>query len=255
MSRTVTLVTYNVWFGDYFKAERTAALLDILRRSNADVIGLQEATPRLRRVIEATDWLADGYQISEFSVAPYGVLLLSRLPVREFSIHALPTGMGRSLVLVELEASSAGAGDQLVVGAVHLESLGYADLRRQQLERIFPILEGHPHAVLMGDFNMCSTWAENRHLHPAYTDIWAHLRPDEPGWTEDTDINEMRLLVSRKPTQVRFDRIILRSHDALWQPTAIERLGNEPVPGDIQPLFPSDHFGLRAVLRYGQTSA
>lgn len=238
----LTLVTYNVWFGEYFTDERRAALMRILRATDADVIGLQEVTPSLLTYLNEQDWLRDGYHFAEVSVAPYGVMVLSRRPVQRLVEHELPTRMGRSLVVAELE--------DLAVASVHLESLRYANTRRRQLERIFPILDDYPHAVLMGDFNLCSTWDENQNLDPRYVDIWAHLRPDEPGWTEDTDINTMRLLVSSKPTQVRFDRIILRSKDLRWRPLEIERLGMEPVSAELPEVFPSDHFGLTARIEY-----
>lgn len=242
----ITLVTYNVWFGEYFTDERRRALLGILRAADADVIALQEVTPSLLAHLQDQDWLRDGYYFAEeVSVAPYGVMLLSRRPVQRFVEYHLPSRMGRTLVIAEF--------DELAVASVHLESLGYAETRRKQLELIFPFLDEYPHAVLMGDFNMCSTWDENQHLDSRYIDIWPHLHPDEPGWTEDTDINTMRLLVKNKRTQVRFDRVILRSADRSWQPVSIERLGTEPVSEELPEIFPSDHFGLRVRLMRSDT--
>jgi endonuclease/exonuclease/phosphatase family metal-dependent hydrolase len=262
---SLTLVTYNVWFGEYFRAERRRALVAILRECDADIIALQEVTPSLLRVLQAQAWLRERYRFADVSVDPYGVLMLTRVPVRRFAVHALPTRMGRSLLVAELDRD-----DGLAVATVHLESLHYADTRQRQLARIFPVLAAYPHAVLMGDFNLCSSWPENRHLDPRYTDIWPHLRPHEPGWTEDTDLNTMRLLVNNKRTQVRFDRIILRSTGDRWRPRAIDRLGTEPIEvapdraygdrarGDRAPghrtvaVFPSDHFGLCATIVRGE---
>lgn len=242
----ITLVTFNVWFGEYFIEERRQALMRILRQADADVIGLQEVTPSLLAFLRTREFLRDSYHFAPVSVSPYGVMVLSRRPVTRFAEHALPTRMGRSLVIVELE--------DLAVGVVHLESLRSADTRRRQLKIIFPILDEYPHAVLMGDFNLCSTWDENDQLDPRFTDIWPHLRADEPGWTEDTDINTMRLLVKSKRTQVRFDRVILRSTDEHWRPIEIERLGTEPVSPDLPEVFPSDHFGLRVRLERAATT-
>lgn len=248
--RSITLVTYNVWFGSHFQAERTQALLRILRAANADIIGLQEVTPTLLAYLRGIEWIADGYEISPTTVSPYGAIIMTRIPRVVFTAHQLPTMMGRKLVMATFPGL-----DGLTVGTVHLESLRYAKIRRQQLINIFPILGVHPHAVLMGDFNMCSTWDENRNLDPKYTDIWPHLQPGEPGWTEDTDVNTMRLLVNSKRTQVRFDRVILRSTDNLWRPAEIQRLGMEPISDELPDVFPSDHFGLRAVLRRATSDA
>lgn len=241
--QTLTLVTYNVWFGNYHRADRQRALLSILRQADADIIGLQEVTPGFLRTIMDEPWIARDYRVGEVSVSPYGVLMLARVPVERFTLHRLPSAMGRKLLVAELAGR-----DSPAVATVHLESLDQAAVRKEQLDIIFPILDAYPHAVLMGDFNHCGTWDENQNLDPRYLDIWPNLRPGEPGWTEDTDINTMRLLVDPTPTQVRFDRVIVRSTGGLWQPIDIERLGTEPIAADLPDVFPSDHFGLRAVL-------
>jgi len=201
-------------------------------------VGLQEVTPELVEKIERAPWLG-GYETSELDVHPHGLLCLSRVPVRSFVRHALPSMFGRELVIAEL--------DCLTVGIVHLESTrGLAEQREQQLRRIFPELAPYRDAVLMGDFNFCSTWEEDARLDPAYVDLWSHLRPADPGWTEDTEVNRMRREVSGKHKQVRFDRLLLRSRS--WTPGSIELLGTEPISQAQPALFASDHFGLRAEL-------
>ena len=232
------LVTYNVWFGEYCRDQRQLALLELLHAQDADVIGLQEATPELVEKIEGAAWL-EAYAKSDLDVHPHGLLCLSRVPVREFVRHSLPSMFGRELLVAEL--------DGLAVGIVHLESTrGLAEQRARQLRRIFPGLARYSDVALMGDFNFCSTSEENAQLDPAYVDVWPHLRPHEPGWTEDTDLNRMRKELSRKEKQVRFDRLLLRSPS--WTPSSIELLGTDPLSPEQPALFPSDHFGLCAEL-------
>lgn len=248
----LTLVTFNIWFGDYFQERRLRALLELVRATDPDIIGFQEVTPWTRKIMENEPWIADQYEISDVSVAPYGVLLLSRVPVKRFDVYSLPSDMGRQLLFAELDL---GHGDTMAVATVHLESLQFADTRRRQLEHIFPVLDTYDNAVLMGDFNMCATWDENALLRTDYLDIWPHVHAGDPGWTEDTDINTMRLKVNAKPTQVRFDRVIVRSNRDCWHPTAIERLGTEPIDATLLPgVFPSDHFGLCARIEYRDPS-
>jgi len=96
----------------------------------------------------------------------------------------------------------------------------------------------------MGDFNFDSSWAENQNLDPAYQDVWPLLHPSEPGYTEDTEVNTMRLLHTGKHKQVRFDRILLRSEQPGWRAESIQLIGTEPIGIEMPNVFPSDHFGL-----------
>ncbi len=118
-----------------------------------------------------------------------------------------------------------------------------------------------PDAVfLVGDFNLCASWSENLTIHadPAVCDVWAHLRPGDAGFTEDTRVNIMRFNAKRKHKQVRFDRVLLvkagdddgdeaasTESTAAVRPASIRMLGMRPLDG-MPEVFPSDHFGLSA---------
>lgn len=243
----LVLATFNVWFGDLNWQRRQDALLDELERVSPDVVGLQEVQPRfLRRLLEV-DWVRRDYALSDVwdsTLGAYGVLLLSRLPVREFSLLDLPSQMGRRLLMADLELD----GELLRVGSVHLESTAGQGLARGvQLEKIFPVLDEADSAVLMGDLNFDpSSEYEQGFLLESYQDAWSALHPDLPGWTEDTERNLLRQDKKSVEKQVRFDRILLRSER--WRPVTMERLGLEPVGHDLPRVFPSDHFGLTSTL-------
>ena len=238
MSRSLDLVTFNVFFGEHHRDARQEALLGLLEELDPDVIGLQEATPELVERIERAAWL-EAYTRSDPEVHPHGLLCLSRVPVRRFVRHPLRSMFGRELLIAELE--------DLAIGIVHLESTrGLSAQRRAQLASIFPRLAVYTDAVLMGDLNLCSSWDENGALDPAYVDVWPAIHPEHPGWTEDTDINLMRKELRGGHKQVRFDRVLLRS--ASWRATEIELVGTRPVASTSPLVFPSDHFGLRARL-------
>ncbi|GAB4188724.1 MAG: hypothetical protein OHK0022_00770 [Roseiflexaceae bacterium] len=247
----LTCATFNVWFGEFYQEERAEALLDLLERCDADVIALQEVTLRLLRRILARPWVRAGYALSDVigaTVQPYGVLLLTHATPRRLTLERLPSLRNRNMLAAELDLN----GQITAAATVHLESgRTSAGLRGAQLAKLFPALAAAPHALLMGDFNFCSSWrAENDLLDPAYQDVWPVLNGDAPGYTEDTDINLMRLEQKGKPKQVRFDRVLLRSGSPGWQPTAIELLGTAPIAPWLPHVFPSDHFGLRANLRW-----
>ena len=98
--------------------------------------------------------------------------------------------------------------------------------------------------MLLGDFNMRDT--ENNRIAPPYWDIWPTLRPHEPGFTEDTSINLMRLDARNKKRQVRFDRVLLKG--TRWRAASIELLGTQPISPELPRVFPSDHFGIECRL-------
>jgi hypothetical protein len=79
-------------------------------------------------------------------------------------------------------------------------------------------------------------------------DLWPALRGQAPGHTEDTDVNVMLRNVKAKAKNVRFDRVLLRSTGGAWRPRSIELLGTAPIAEASPDVFPSDHFGLAAVI-------
>ena len=245
------LVTYNIWFGGFARSERTSALLELLANCDADIIGLQEVTPPLLDQILQTTWIRAAYTISDISggsVDPYGVLMLSRIPLINWRLDVLPSAMGRMLLSGELHAH----GTRTYIATVHLEStIDAAPIRAKQLRRIFPLLEGTHHALLMGDFNFCSTWpAENRQLDPEYLDLWHELHPAQPGYTIDSSRNTMRFEQDHEQKQVRFDRIIMRSQRPGWIATQMDVIGTEPIASGPPAIFVSDHFGLSCTLEW-----
>jgi hypothetical protein len=57
--------------------------------------------------------------------------------------------------------------------------------------------------------------------------------------------------VQAKAKRVRFDRGLLRSAEERGAPRSIELLGTEPISAVSPDVFPSDHFGLVAVIEQG----
>lgn len=240
----LTIATLNVWFADYYFEQRCHATLALLESLQPDVITLQEVTPTFLTEVQRTSWIQVSYNLSDIygdSVDPYGVIILSKLPIRDWEFFPLPGAMGRSLVTARAELNQ----QSIMFASVHLESKTQSvPIRAQQLARVFPLLGTEQHVILTGDFNFDSAWNENRQLDPTYQDVWAALHPSEPGFTEDTDRNTMRLLHTGKQKQVRFDRILLRSEQPGWQAESIELIGTEPIDDLPSNIFPSDHFGL-----------
>jgi len=249
--RELRIVTWNVWFGGYQFKERGRALLAELERRRADVIALQEVTTPLLKAILGAPWVRAGYRVSDLDVLGYDVLLLSRVPIVRITSLPLPTAMGRRLLVARLACG-------LDVATVHLESTsGCARERAEQLRIILPFLAGEGEdVVLVGDMNFepgapLETAAfdprPDRPFVPPFVDVWPSLRPDEPGWSIDSERNPMRLHMRSEPSRKRIDRAFARTRR--WRPASIELLGTTSIDGGA--TFVSDHFGLEVELRAG----
>jgi len=235
----VRLLTWNVWFGGHMFEERRAALLAELERRRPDVIALQEVTEELLVPLLEEPWVRAGYQVSTRQLHRYDVVLLSRLPIRWMTLIDLPSGMGRRLLTAELACG-------LAIATVHLESTrDEAQARASQLRIIQPALaQRYADVLLAGDMNFEPDHPlENAALDPGFVDTWPVLRPGEPGYTVDTDINLMRLQVNSNPAHKRIDRIFARG--SRWRARSIELVGTAAI--ELDGTFTSDHFGLEAV--------
>ncbi len=234
------IVTWNVWFGEHRFVERGRALLAELERQRADVIALQEVTYPLLAAILAAPWVRAAYQVSELDVIGYDVVVLSRVPIVRMMPLPLPTAMGRRLLVARLACG-------LDVATVHLESLReQAPVRAAQLRIIQRFLaELGEDVVLVGDMNFePDAPLEHAARDPSFADVWPELRPDDPGFSVDSDRNPMRLRGPGDRTRKRIDRVFARTRR--WRPAAIELLGTAPIDGAA--TFVSDHFGLGAEL-------
>ena len=245
----LTLVSYNLWFGEYCWRERLAVLLANVRDCRPDIIGLQEVTPAHLEQILAQDWVRERYQVSDtdgVTLEPHGVLLLSRLPVASLALCHLPSRKDRKMVVGEVETAEG----TIFVGVVHLESAPLAmPLRLEQLDRVLPGLHGGKNTVLMGDFNFDPRdRTEQSRIEPGYTDLWPALNSGDPGYTVDTVHNRMRFLHKQRHKRARFDRILLRSVEPVWEPASIRMIGTRSISPAQPDVFPSDHFGLVGVI-------
>lgn len=241
----VKLVTYNVWFSSKNWLNRAIVLFRIVKDQDPDVICFQEVTSDFLKVLLREDWVRNLYFISDAlgsTVVPYGVVILSKIPMKHLTIHTLPTNMGRRFLMCELEVS----GCTIHIGTVHLESMQNTQIRLQQLERIQSITQSFSNVFILGDFNFHVQSTENRFI--ADLDAWAKLH----GLTDPQK--------SRRGPMI--DRVISKSQ--VFVPTSMQVLGCEPVVPfdghiiDIKdvtlaektfPLeyYPSDHDGLSVV--------
>jgi len=242
--------TFNIWFESYYAAKRYPAIVELLARDAPDVMAFQEVTADALTVFCEQSWIRERYcrvAVTGRGVGNYGMLVLSRIPIRRATYIPLPTRMARGIVVAELDVGGSG----LAVGSIHLDSgKTSAPLRARQMAKTFRAVAEHENAVLVGDFNMRDS--ENDQIVGPFTDVWPALRPDDPGFTEDTSINLMRFDSKNKHRHVRFDRVLLKGSG--WAAADIGLIGTEAIAPDLPRVFPSDHFGVRSRLVRRQRS-
>jgi endonuclease/exonuclease/phosphatase family metal-dependent hydrolase len=254
---TLTIASYNVLIDVHHSEQiqtqkRLPAILDELRKTDADIIALQEATPALVDLLLKTDWVRD-YFISESEYAskvkPYGNLIMSRFPFKlvehQFSGHK------RSLV------GSWQLNDKLVhLANIHLTSNhgeNSFQKRTQQLATVLSHLQQQSgECFIVGDFNTRGDEQQELIDYAEFVDLWQQLQPGEDGYTFDPSRNPLAMLMSLEGEPARFDRILLRQGiESHYQPISIELFGCESVYDTNEQIYPSDHFGVRGELKFG----
>ena len=104
------------------------------------------------KLILKEDWVKDNYFISDISGATfesYGVILLSRIPMKCINLHPLTSSMQRHVLIAEYNIN----GQNLLIGITHLESIRQSTrVRSVQLNEIFTLLADADNSIVMGGF-------------------------------------------------------------------------------------------------------
>jgi endonuclease/exonuclease/phosphatase family metal-dependent hydrolase len=247
-TRTLTILTYNVLASNDRDAQRIPALFAIFEASEADVICLQEVLPAFLARLEAQPWFRDRYHAPQDrgrAAIANGNYICSRHAVDRVEVIDHHSPQGRQSLVVHLRVE----GRSLAIATCHLESLlEDGSIRSKQLDDVFSRLGSAGEAIFAGDLNFGDgEQPETAHLDPGYSDLWSSLRPGQPGFTWNIDTNDMAARGSFVGEgSRRLDRVLVRSKR--WRPHSVRILGDQPIDTEGL-LFPSDHFGLLAVLR------
>jgi len=268
---TVRLLTFNIWFSPHEMVSRMRAIGDIIGARAPDVVALQEMT--------AEHWMVcmqhpafQGFNWSPPAPSRYYTMIGS---ARSFTIGPQRTpfrasSMGRDLLAAVVTPRDTSL-PALVFGTSHLESLDYAQARRQQAEESINLLQamasssGQQGGPAVGDIIFCGDTNINERIdgqvalpYP-WKDAWLEAHPNDPGATFDVDRNQMMARMDSwarsNHARLRFDRFWVRlSH---YRVAGAELLGEAPLRGetDPQPIWPSDHFGVLLVLEPAEAGA
>ena len=213
----VSFLTWNIWFSEKKRNERTFQIMEQLHNLRPDVVAFQEVTPDSLKIIKNNkkDYHILGLPLSY----GYDTVILSRFPALNWSRYQLPhTQMGRNILLVELS-------NNLFVGTFHLESIfshNSEKIKSDQLNYIEAITPQN--TILMGDTNLKTEPATNMQ------DIFMHI--GRPLAYENTYSGE-NMNVRNKRLHSRLDRIYQKSENKIEEFYLIK---DRP--------HPSDHFGL-----------
>jgi endonuclease/exonuclease/phosphatase family metal-dependent hydrolase len=179
---SVRVMTFNIH--QYYASGQTGrvnleAIRDVIRATNATVIGLQESEGgRITSGhIDGLRWLADELGFQAYHGPPtrhqvYGVGLLSRYPIENASWHPLPArqSIERVAILAELQTPVG----RLVVLNTHFQTVNHTEDRVAQAQRVIELLAPHERAVVLGDFNTPANATDPAYvlLQSAFADAW-----------------------------------------------------------------------------------
>lgn len=259
------VATWNLWwrFGPW--QERLRLITEELRRVDADVVCLQEVWAdeddrSSRRIADQLGY--DEVFAGRLEMEPgvlFGNAVLSRWPITHHEWHPLPAGDSFDEERVVLRADIDGPRGPFQVFTTHLNwRFDHSAIRQDQVRLVAEVVaNGRPRTfppIVCGDFNAEPTSTEAGMLTGLTTtavpglvlaDAWRVTHPNEPGFTWD----------NRNPyvaDQLEFDRRIdyvfagWPKAGGAGHVVSAEIIGDTPT-GDI---WPSDHFGVVAELRY-----
>ncbi|MFE9421549.1 poly(A) polymerase [Kitasatospora sp. NPDC006697] len=242
------VVTWNTLWDRYDSElidteRRRPLLLAALAEADADLIALQEVEPALLKLLLREPWVRADYALScgpgeSRALAEHGLLLLSRLPVREAAHHAL--GPHKALTAFTV----ATAGGPLVLAATHLSSdhtPSGAAKRETQLAEIGEGLSAVPgELVVLGDFNDGREGQAGPGVALGLRDAWTELHgPADRTPTFDPAANPLAAVSSLTGRSARLDRVLLGPGTA--RVAGARLLGRAAGPGQLPP---SDHYGV-----------
>jgi poly(A) polymerase len=229
---TLTVATWNVLAGRFAPKlareddARVSGIADAVAELGADVVALQEVDRETLEALCAHEGLRAGYAFTHEpadadDVARHGMLVLSRHAMRWREREFGPT---KSALVVDVRAGS----KTVRVIAVHLTSdraSGAEEKRRGQLEAAMELAQEREEVVLLGDFNAAGDELSGLVEGARFADVWARLRPDEPGYTFIPRVNRLANLTTVSGAQRRLDRVLWRSSGGALSPGMVEVRG------------------------------
>lgn len=262
--KQMKILSYNLWGAlkdsnsPLFAFDnRSKCIIKLLKSCNADVLCLQEVSKVWLEYLLNNDWLKKNYYCTEKNgdrvhiKFGLGNVIFSKFPLDNIIEYGLASLQMDTALYAEILVNDKTI--SLVTSQLHSQS-EYTDFRIIQLKTIFnDILREKENAIFVGDYNFgdnVQKWKENNYLDKSYKDAYRDLYPDNgknPGYTEDTEINEMRYMMKKSHKQERFDKLMYKSN--FITPIKFDIIGKDKI-GSVTfenskiGIWPSDHFGI-----------
>tara|TARA_Y100000589_G_C27190217_1_gene644462 strand:- start:1703 stop:2464 length:762 start_codon:yes stop_codon:yes gene_type:complete len=243
----ISILTFNVWFSEYYRNERIKEIIRIIMENKPTIICLQEVINETLSIILENDFIKKNYETSIKELnRVYGELILysKKTKVNISNIHRFSlTRMERHINHIELELGS----KKLNIITAHLESdFKYEWIKLNQLEEMLLNFTKNKNVIYAGDTNMSNKVEKeyNNLLEKySYKDAWIEMNKkikyDELKYTYDGKMNNN----IKGRYRNRLDRVIYKLADFGF--CEFELVGKEErvktLKGDI---CPSDHFGI-----------
>ncbi|MFC8075238.1 poly(A) polymerase [Streptomyces sp. NPDC057307] len=252
-SVSLRVLTWNTLWDRYdsdrvHTAARRPLLLAALEEADADVIALQEVERELLTMLLNAPWVRVSYTVGSDpggrDVDDNGLLLLSRLPVREAGHHVLGSHKAVTAFTVETAAGP------LVVAATHLSSDHSKDGAARRRNELAALAEGlggvDADLILLGDFNDGSGGDDGPAAALGLRDAWSEVYGSEDRTpTFDPVTNPLAAVASLSGRAARLDRVLLRGSGVV---AGAALRGDTPDAGG---LYISDHYGVAAEVDLG----
>lgn len=268
ITSSARIATWNVWgrYGPWHERER--AIVSVLRQEHPDIVVLVEAwgaddDDQARRLAAELGFPHHVFGCAESDGdTRSGLAVLSKWPIAHHEEHTLDSPHGSGMANFEsnmLCTTIDGPRGQLQVHVVGLTwRLDHSGIRQQQVRQLSRFVAETQRrrfpTVVCGDFNADPDSDEIRMLTGqvevevpglVFYDAWRTAGGDGSGHTWSND-NPWAAPVLWPDRRIDYIFAAHPRRGGAGHPTDCRLIGNEPVDG----VFPSDHYGVVADLRY-----
>ncbi|MEA5571473.1 endonuclease/exonuclease/phosphatase family protein [Calothrix sp. UHCC 0171] len=261
----IRVVTINILFDMWMWDIRENLLIEGLRKTNADLIGLQEINiqgntgDRIAEKLNMPYIYKVNYQKLPYNKGPeYGIAILSRYPfIQQKELDLQSQGRLAQYVQVEINHQPL-----IFCNGHYYWQPGSCQARMEQFKLLVNWLDELPKElpiITVGDFNATPDTPEVEFLRSHFISAYAQYCDREPEYTCPTPLVHLKRSVSKKIVlgiinaithrnlkswRGTLDYIFINQH---LQVNDCQLILTEPA-ADNQYIYPSDHFGIAAEL-------
>lgn len=248
-SSQISILTFNVLrYSTADGEKRLPHIFDIIKGSQADVIGLIDVTHDFYKELISTDWIKE-YVISSTQLMTdsmsHGSLLITKTQHQLVQEYRIPTRSGKDLKVSKLDINNQPHNFVLVQFD---EAKSDVKLRIRQFSEISKLVkEFQGDTFLFGDFLFGDKSKEAYFIDNEWKDSWIETNPYDPGYTYDPNVNKLLRLLNSKACPLRRDRIMYKTKGNI-KIRDVELLGTNKLSEKYKGvnLWPSDHFAIKA---------